>query len=185
MADVRLRGRVRRVDGDATPAAVRVVVTSSGSVVGDMQVDADGRFDLVVPPRGDLVVTMLGQDRRALRLRPDVSGGELVDLGELDVPVAEFPPGVSGQAWDLYRDRPAVGGVATLRRGEEVVGADRIDINGEFAIEMTANHLLQDGTYQLVVEAPGYQPCERRVQVTDDITSYRIGRVELTAATPD
>jgi hypothetical protein len=97
--------------------------------------------------------------------------------------VAEFPPGVSGKAWDTYDDKPAVGGVATLRRGSVTVGTDRIDSNGDFAIEMTADRLLPGGTYQLVVEVPGYKPGEQVVEVGDDVTSYRVGRVDLSRLT--
>lgn len=153
--------------------------------MGEVPVGADGGFEVRVPPGEDLVVTVLGEDHRALRLRPDVSGGELVDLGDIEVPVAEFPPGVSGKAWDLHADRPVTGGSATLRRGDVVVGTERIDSDGDFSIEMTGDRLLTAGTYQLVVEVPGYEPCERRIEVTDEVTSYRIGRVELTAETAD
>jgi hypothetical protein len=182
VADVSLRGRVRSVREDVGAGTARIVVTSGGSIVGDSTVDEDGAFNLQVPSGDDVVVTVIGEDRRTLRLRADARG-ELVDLGELEIPVAEFPPGVSGKAWDLQDDRPVSGGVATLHHGSDIVGTDRIDSSGDFAIEMSGDRLLPEGSYQLTIDVPGYESRELRVDVIEGVTSYRVGRVELTART--
>ena len=157
-----------------------MVVTSGTSIVGDAPVGADGGFTLRVPGGEEVVVTVIGQDRRVLRLRPDAKG-ESIDLGELEIPVAEFPPGVSGKAWDVQEDRPVVVGVATLRYSNDIVGTDRLDSSGDFAIEMSPDRLLLQGTYQLAIDAPGYESRELSVDVSEGITSYRVGRVDVTA----
>jgi hypothetical protein len=147
--------------------------------VGKTTVEANGSFELSVPPGEDLVVTVLGEDHRAFRMRANVSGREQVDLGDIDAPATEFPPGVSGKAWDLHADGPVTQGSVTLRRGDAVVGSDRINGDGDFSIEMTADRLLTGGTYQLVVEAPGYERAVRLIELSDELTSHRLGRVEL------
>ena len=105
-----------------------------------------------------------------------------VNLGRLDLPVSEFPPGVFGQAWDAAEEHPITGGQATLRRERAVVATAPLDDDGQFAIELTERNLLPAGTYRLAVDAPGYRPGERTIEVVEEVTSYRIGRIELAAA---
>jgi hypothetical protein len=178
-----LRGIVKPPAGDAGGGAASVIVTRAGSLVAEAPVGPDGAFRVVVPDAPDLVVTVIGLDRRVLRRRIGAGGTGRLNLGSIELPVAEFPPGVFAQAWDAAEEHPITGGRATLRREGTVVAIAPLDGNGEFAIELTERTLLPAGTYRLAVEAPGYRPAERTIEVADDVTSYRIGRVELAAQT--
>lgn len=178
-----LRGVVKPPAGDAGGGATRVIVTRAGSLVAEAPVGPDGAFRVAVPDVPDLVVTVIGLDCRVLRRRIEAGGAGQLNFGSLELPVAEFPPGVFAQAWDAADEHPVTGGRATLRREGAIVATAPLDGNGEFAIELTERTLLPAGTYRLAVEVPGYKPAERTIEVTDDVTSYRIGRVELATET--
>ena len=178
-----LRGIVKPLTGDSGGRAVKIIVTRGGALVAEARSGRGGAFRLAVPDARDLVLTIIGQDRRVLRrrVRPRRSGQ--LDLGNLRLPVEEFAPGIAGQAWDLAEDRPVTGGRATLRRDGTVVATAPLDGSGGFAIELTEHTLLLAGTYSLTVAAAGYRSARRTIEVTDDVTSYRLGRIELTPKT--
>lgn len=157
-----------------------VLVTSGASVITAAHVSADGGFEIRIPPRRDLVLTIIGQDRRVLR-RPLIDlRGDRIELGDLELPVAEFMPGIAGQAWDVQEERHVTGGEASLRRGRNVLTSTRLDADGQFSFELSEGTPFTAGTYHIVVAVPGYAPARRAVAVTTDETSYRLGRVELT-----
>lgn len=178
-----LRGIVKPLAGDSGGRAAKIIVTRGGSLVAEARAGRGGAFRLAVPDAPDLVVTIIGQDRRVLRRRVKARRGGQLDLGNLKLPVEEFAPGIAGQAWDAEEDRPVTGGRATLRRDDAVVATVPLDGNGAFAIELTEHTLLLAGTYTLSVEAGGCRSAERTIAVTDDVTSYRLGRIELAART--
>lgn len=180
-ASRQLRGIVKPPPGDPGGRAVKIIVTRGGSLVAEARAGRGGAFRLAVPDTRDLVVTIIGQDRRVLRrrIRPRRSGK--LDLGNIKMPVEEFAPGIAGQAWDLVEDRPVTGGRATLRREGTVVATAPLDSSGAFAIELTEHTLLLAGTYSLAVAATGYRSAKRTIEITDDVTSYRLGRIELAA----
>ena len=182
-ADRQLRGIVKPLAGDSGGRAAKIVVTRGGSLVAEARAGRGGAFRLAVPDAPDLVVTIIGQDRRVLRRRVRVHRGKQLDLGSLKLPVEEFPPGIAGQAWDAAEDRPIGGGSATLRHDGAVVATVRLDSHGAFAIELTEHTLLLAGTYYLTVDVAGYGSVERTIKVTDDVTSYRLGRIELASTT--
>jgi hypothetical protein len=177
-----LRGRIRPVPKDASGGTAKVVVTRAGAPVAEAPVGPRGAFRLAIPDAPDLVVTVIGLDGRVLRRRLEPRGAKELSLGPLELPVAEFPPGIFGQAWDTEAERPLTGGRANLRHQGRVIASAPLDDNGVFAIELTEQVLLPAGTYHLTVEIPGYRPVERTLEVADDETSYRLGRIELAAA---
>jgi hypothetical protein len=179
----RLQGTVKSPAGDASARASKVIVTRGGSLVAQARVGRDGAFRVAVPDAPDLVVTVFGLDNRVLRRRIKAGRTGRLDLGSLKLVATEFPPGIFGQAWDAVGEHPVTGGRATLQREEAVIATTPLDDNGAFAIELTENTLLLAGTYHLTVDVPGYAPAERTIKVTDDVTSYRIGRIELAAKT--
>lgn len=178
----RLRGMVKPSAGDAGGGAAKVVVTRGESVVAAARVGRNGAFQAAIPDASDLVVTVFGIDNRVLRRRLKAGRAARLDLGSLRLPASEFPPGIFGQAWDAAGEHPVTGGCATLRHDDAVVAAVPLDGNGAFGIELTEFTLLPAGTYDLTLDVPGYEPAERTIIVTDEVTSYRIGRVELVAA---
>jgi hypothetical protein len=178
-----LRGIVKPLAGDSGGRAAKIIVTRGGSPVAAARAGRGGAFRLAVPDAPDLVLTIIGQDRRVLRRRVKARRGGQLDLGNLNLPVEEFAPGIAGQAWDVAEDRPVAGGRATLRRDGTVVATAPVDGSGAFAIELTEHALLLAGTYHLIVEVAGYRSAKRTIEVTDDVTSYRLGRIELTAKT--
>jgi hypothetical protein len=157
-----------------------VLVTSGASVVAAAPVSADGAFEIRIPTGRDLVLTVIGQDRRVLRRPLTALRGDRVDLGDLELPVAEFTPGMAGQAWDAQEERHVTGGEAILRRGRSVLARERLDADGQFSFELSEGTPLTAGAYQVAVEVPGYAPARTAVAVSNDETSYRLGRVELT-----
>lgn len=177
-----LRGTVRPSVNDAGGLATRVVVTRGESVVAEAPVRPDGGFAVQIPEVPGLVITLIGRDGRALRSRLGGASKADVDLGEVGLAAEEFPAGIAGQAWDVLDDRPVAGGMAQLVRHDAVIAAERLDSSGQFAFELGENNPLPAGTYRVVVEATGYLPGERVVDVSDDVASYRIGRVELAPA---
>lgn len=177
-----VRGSVKPLPGDTGGGAARVVVTRGGSVVAAARVARNGSFQTAIPDAPDLVVTVFGRDNRVLRRRLKAGRAARLDLGSLKLPASEFPPGIFGQAWDAAAECPLTGGRATLRRDKAIVATVPLDGNGGFAIELTEQMLLPAGTYHLSVDVPGYAPAACTIIVTDEVTSYRIGRVELAAA---
>jgi len=115
------------------------------------------------------------------RLNPEEA---TVDLGVIQLDPTEVPPGVTGQAWDTVRDTPIPQGRAELRSGARLVASDTIDGDGTFAVELSPSCLLLPGLYTLTVTAPGYRAGRRMFEVTVDVTSYLLGRVELGPTTP-
>jgi len=174
---------VKPLAGDSGGRAAKIIVTRGGSPVAEARAGRGGAFRLAVPDAPDLVITIIGQDRRVLRRRVKLRRSGQLDLGSLKLPVEEFAPGIAGQAWDVAKDRPVSGGRATLRRDGTVVATVPLDSSGAFAIELTEHTLLLAGTYYLTVEVAGYGLAERTVKITDDVTSYRLGRIELAART--
>ena len=135
----------------------------------------DGTFDVRVPAGEDLVVTVLR--RRPLSTAATARGQSRRDrrfpARSTAVPRGRIPTRRVGEGLGYAtRTGRRVEAFATLRRGSVVVGTDRIDSNGDFAIEMTGDRLLSGGDVcQLVVEVPGYNAGEHVVEVVDDITS--------------
>jgi len=178
-----LRGIVKSLPGDAGGGAARVIVTRGGSLVAEARIGRDGMFRAAVPDAPDLVVTIFGVDGRVLRRRIRAGSAGRLNLGSIKLPPTEFPPGIFGQAWDATDERPVIGGRVKLRREEAVIATAPLDGNGGFAIELTERNLLLAGSYHLTVDVPGYRPAESTINVIDDVTSYRIGRVELATKT--
>jgi len=156
-----------------------VLVTSGESVIADSHISTDGTFDLEIPEADDLVVTIFGQNGVLRRCLGTIRGGR-VDLGAVEVPFLEFPPGIDGQAWDPTRDRPVMRGVADLRLRGTLLASRSLESGGEFIFTLTRRRLLLPGTYEIGVTAPGYRRARCSVDVTDNVTSYRLGQVELT-----
>lgn len=178
-----VRGTVKPLAGDSGGRAAKIIVTRGGSPVAEARAGRGGAFRLAVPDAPELVLTIIGEDRRVLRRRVKARRGGQLDLGNLKLPVEEFVPGIAGQAWDVAEDRPVPGGRATLRRDGTLVATAPIDGSGAFAIELTERTLLLAGTYHLIVEVAGYRSAKRTIEITDDVTSYRLGRIELIAKT--
>jgi hypothetical protein len=179
-AERSVMGIVKAPKGDEAGRASRVLVTSGASVVAAAPVSNDGAFELRVPAGRGLVLTIIGQDRRVLRVPLTAIRGDRVDLGDLELPVAEFAPGIAGQAWDAEEERHVTGGEAILRRGGTVLARERLDADGGFHFELSEGTLLTAGGYQVAVEVPGFAPARQAVAVSSDETSYRLGRVGLT-----
>ena len=178
----RLQGSVKPGDGEAGRRRPEVFVTRRGAVIAEAPVGRDGTFDLDIPAGKGLAVTIIGQGGRVLRRPLGATRGSRVDLGDVELPFLEFPPGIDGQAWDERSDRPVMNGVAELRLRKELVASRELESNGTFSFELTRKRLLTPGAYHVVIEAPGYRRARRAVAVTDDVTSYRLGRIELTSA---
>ncbi|HJT13695.1 MAG TPA: hypothetical protein VJ790_13830 [Dongiaceae bacterium] len=174
---------MKSLAGDSGGRAAKIIVTRGGSPVAEARAGRGGAFRLAVPDAPELVLTIIGEDRRVLRRRVKARRGGQLDLGNLKLPVEEFVPGIAGQAWDVAEDRPVPGGRATLRRDGTLVATAPIDGSGAFAIELTERTLLLAGTYHLIVEVAGYRSAKRTIEITDDVTSYRLGRIELIAKT--
>ena len=96
--------------------------------------------------------------------------------------VREYPPGVSGQVWDLARDAPVHVGRVELRSQGRAVAAGLIDADGGFGIETTPGGPLLSDVYELIVEAPGYLSAQRRIEVRADVPACRVGRIDLEPA---
>ena len=176
-----LRGTVKAPTDDLGGRPTRVVVTRGGSVIAESPVDPDGGIDVSVPAGDDVLITIIGQDGRVLRRRLEAGRRAVVDIGSLEMAATEFPAGISGQAWNAADDQPLTGGSVTLRLDDAVVGSSRLNASGEFTFELTEFTPLPPGQYRVVVEVPGYRAGERSVDVAGEVTSYRLGRVELTA----
>jgi hypothetical protein len=157
-------------------------VTRRSSVVAEAPVSPDGTFELEIPTGKGLVVTIIGPANRVVRRPLGVSQTMRVDLGEVELPFLEFPPGIDGQVWDDREDRPVMNGVAELRRQTKVIARRELESNGTFSFELSRNRLLTPGSYQVVIEAPGFRRAKCAVEVTNDATSHRLGRIELTPA---
>jgi hypothetical protein len=177
----RLSGWVKLQDGRAGERELTVLVTRSGTEIAEMVVPPGGAFDLEVPEAADLSVIIIGQGR--LVRRPlEETRGERLDLGEVELPFLEFPAGIDGQAWDAFDEGPVRDGVAELRLRRDVIASRRLESDGWFSFEVTRTRLLTAGAYRVVIKAPGYKRAECVVEVTDDLTSYRLGRIELARA---
>jgi Carboxypeptidase regulatory-like domain len=182
-AELVVRGTLRDASGGGGVAGAEIHVSSGDDPVSSVRTAADGSFEVTVPASSSYLVTALAPGLEAWRRRVDNTPGQ-VDLGQIEMSASEYPPGVAGQVWDRDADAPVVGGRVDLRRDEYVVGVDQVGADGAFAIELTASRLLPPGSYELVVEAPGYSQGRRTVEVRDDMTSYQVGRVELEPVTP-
>lgn len=178
-----LTGRVRAREADPGARATRVLVTAGDEVLAAVPVDQDGRFELTVPRRAGLVLTVIGLDGRVVRRPLGAGARSTVSMRDLDLAAAEFPAGIAGQAWDAVDDRPVTGGEARLLRPRIGPLTRLLDAAGWFSFELSAENPLTPGIYRVQVEAPGFEPSERSVQVTTEITSYRIGHVELAPKT--
>ena len=183
--DTRLRGRVKPSRTDAGGRATTVLVMRGQSRLAEGPVSKSGRFEVRIPATRNVVVTILGEDGRVMRRRLTSIRGDGMDLGDLELPVAEFPAGIAGQAWDARDDRPVTGGRAMLRLDEAEIASERLDSNGSFAFELSLQNPMPAGTYHVIVEVPGYRRTDRVVDVTDDVTSYRMGHVEVMPASKD
>lgn len=93
--------------------------------------------------------------------------------------VAEYPEGVSGQVWDQASDGPVHVGRIELRIGDEPVASADIGPDGTFGIETGPDRPLAPGLYELVVQVPGLVPARRQVELTPDVPSCRVGRIDL------
>lgn len=96
--------------------------------------------------------------------------------------VLEYPAGVSGQVWDQAGDTPVRLGRVELLLGDRAVGSSTIGADGAFGIEPGADRLLPPDVYDLVVDAPGFAPVRRRVEVRADVASCRVGRIDVEPA---
>jgi carboxypeptidase family protein/PEGA domain-containing protein len=180
--EVVVRGVLRGDSGDPLPGA-RVHLSTADEPVRSTSSGADGSFEVAAPARAGYLVTVLAPGLEAWRRRLDPAEGT-VDLGGIEVAASERPPGIAGQAWDAVEDVPVTGGRAELRRGERLVGSDKIGGDGGFAVELSAACMLPPGSYALTLQVPGYRDLSRAVEVRDDATSYLLGRVELEPVTP-
>lgn len=175
-----LAGRVRARAADPGGRATRALVTAGDEVLAAVPVDQDGRFEVTVPRRAGLVLTIIGLDGRVVRRPLGAGARPTVSMRDLDLAAAEFPAGIAGQAWDAVGDRPVTGGEARLLRPRRGPLTRLLDAAGWFSFELSAENPLTPGVYRVQIEAPGYDPSERSVHVTTEVTSYRIGHVELT-----
>jgi hypothetical protein len=177
----RLRGTVKLANGGAGDRELTLLVTHGGTDIAETVVRPGGKFDLEIPEAADLSLTIIGQGRVVRRALGTTRGAGL-DLGELELSFLEFPAGIDGQAWDAFDERPVRDGVAELRLRRDVIASRRLESDGWFSFELTRKRLLTAGTYRVVVAAPGYERADCAVDVTDETTSYRLGRIELARA---
>jgi hypothetical protein len=175
----RLRGSVRLSDAGPRERELTLLVTRGGTGVAEAKVSPGEKFDVEIPGDADLVVTIIGQGR-VIRRPLAATSERQVDLGELELPFLEFPAGIDGQAWDAFDDRAVRAGVVELCLRRDVIASRRLESDGWFSFEATRERLIAAGPYRVVIKAPGYQRAECIVEVTGDMTSYRLGRIELT-----
>jgi hypothetical protein len=174
----RLRGSVKLENGGAGERGLTVVVTRGGTEIAEGSVSPDGKFELEIPEAADLAVTIIGL-ARVVRRPLEATRGEWLDLGEVELPFLEFPAGIDGQAWDALDERPVRDGVAELRLRRDLMASRQLESDGWFSFEVMRKRLLTAGAYRVFIKAPGYRSAECVVEVTDDMTSYRLGRIEL------
>jgi hypothetical protein len=179
MAGSRLQGLVTVPGRSSRAAQPSVIVTQGASVISESRVSANGTFDVEIPEKTALTVTIIGEGR-VIRRSFRATRGTRIDLGEVELPFLEFSAGIDGQAWDALEDRAVLDGVARLLdQGRDVIASRQLESDGWFTFELTRKTLLTPGVYHVVIEAPGYERVEIEVEVTDDVTSYRLGRIDL------
>lgn len=184
MAEFTVRGRVAVDSHDAGSGETRVTITRHGALLASGTLARDGSFALGISGGRDVVVTLTATDRRARQIRNIIVGSSDVDLGLLQLDVAEYPPGIAGIAWDVREERPASGGEARLMLGERTLGSARIDDGGVFVLTPPADLPLDDATLRLELDVPSFARVSRPLVISDPTSSVRIGRIALTRATP-
>jgi len=139
---------------------------------------ADGRIRLDAARLAGQVVTVIGVDGRALRLTSS-EAANYDDLSAVNIPAVEYPAGISGQGWDTVEERPVAPGTAVLRHDGHELAVQPFAADGSFMFAMTVNLPLNPGRYEVGVQAPGYAPSSRPVEIAGTTTSWRLGRINL------
>lgn len=168
----------RRVEDPGARVARVLVAGCARNEAAVVAAGADGRIRVDASQMAGRVVTVIGEDGRALRLTADEAARH-DDLAAVDLPATEYPAGISGQGWDAVEERPVAPGAASLRQDAEELAAEPFAADGSFAFPMSASLPLNPGRYELVVRAPGYAPSSRAIEIAGTATSWRLGRVPL------
>lgn len=179
---VTIRGTVRDESVDAPIEAGRICLTRGDTAVARSGIAADGAFELVAGPlpEGVYLALVLAHGLGGWRRTLEVAGSALdLDLGELVLRSSEHPPGIRGQAWDVLADRPVLGGQMALLRGDERLDSAPLDVDGWFVFDLTCRRPLPPGVYALVPDARGYVDRATLLTVTDAVTAYQLGRIDL------
>lgn len=164
---------------DTGARVTHVVLTGRSADATDViRASPDARIRLDAARLRGRFVTLVGLDGRALRMTADAAARH-EDLAAVEIPAAEFPAGIAGQAWDAAEERPVAPGTVALHRKARELAVRPLAADGAFAFDMTPSLPLEPGRYVLVVQAPGYAPSSREVEIAGTTTSWRLGRIPL------
>jgi len=79
------QGAVRQVGGQALPGAtVNVIDPVTGNIVATTTTDADGNYQVEVPPGGPYIIEAVKGNLKVLDVSPQVEVGQTYDLGTAD-----------------------------------------------------------------------------------------------------
>lgn len=156
----------------------QVCLSIADQPTGSTSTDSNGNFQLEAPAGVENLLTILAPGLEAWRRRL-AQNESAVNLGRITMVASEYPSGILGQVWDVVRGVPLTRGRVRLRRGGETVRTEVLEIDGSFSIEMSSAFLLPPGSYELTFEVSGYGELSHPLEVSDLVTSYIIGRVEL------
>lgn len=185
---VTIRGTVRDGSIGAPIEAGRICLTRGDDAVARSGIAADGAFELVAGhlPDGGYQALVLAHGLGGWRRTLEVAGAAMdLDLGDLVLRSSEHPAGIRGQAWDVLADRPVLGGRMALLRGDERLDSTPLDLDGWFVFDLTCRRPLPPGRYALVPDARGYADGPTPLVVTESVTVYQLGRVDLWPAEAD
>ncbi|WP_346777082.1 carboxypeptidase-like regulatory domain-containing protein [Streptomyces sp. HNM0575] len=170
LAGCGVHGTVRGADGTGLPHAALTLISMSGRQLGRSTAHRNGSYILEAPQPGSYVL-IVAAGRHKPRASTVVLGDEPLSH---DV-VLSATSGLAGQVRDAADARPVADAmvVVTDERGE-ALATGKTDQRGDFGFEG-----LVTGAFTLAVNAPGYRPTARPVEV-DGHGVTRI-RIELAA----
>ncbi|MFC4495434.1 MFS transporter [Streptomyces ovatisporus] len=164
-----VRGTIRNLDGSGVPRAAVTLISLSGSQLGRAVARTDGRYGVDTPGPGSYVLIAAAEGHT-----PQAS---TVTVGEEplrhDILLAATS-GLAGRVRSTDEGQPVRNAmvVVTDARGE-VLATGRTGERGEFNFDE-----LVPGTFTIAVNAPGYRPIARPVEVA----SQGVTRIDLELA---